>query len=399
MVVALVLAGGAGRRMGASRNKVFLELEGQPLLAWSLEAFQRAPSVDRIVLVLAAADFDLWAKVQENHSWSKLVAVVPGGAERAASAAQGLRALTGDESIVLIHDGARPLVTPALIEETVRLAKRYGSAVPGLPVKETIKEAGPVLAEGEAVAAGNGASRGEGAARGGVAAGVLAAAGGEAEAAGEAAGVLAATGGEAEAAGEGTAEGDIAAAGNVVAKPRTLYQVARTPVRAHLWTVQTPQGFRREVIVAAYAAAGYVDGEDLARLGGASGSGRGAAAGLGEVASLGTSPGAANSPGAGPGIGAGATADKRAAAIARRFALALSSQQPDNRVSGGQPGNQVPEGLLGAGLPDFSFTDDASLVEALGLPVYLFPGDEENIKITTPLDLELAKILFRRRRA
>lgn len=375
MVVALVLAGGAGRRMGASRNKVFLELEGQPLLAWSLEAFQRAPSVDRIVLVLAAADFDLWAKVQENHSWSKLAAVVPGGAERAASAAQGLRALTGDESIVLIHDGARPLVTPALIEETVRLARRYGSAVPGLPVKETIKEAGPVLVEGEAVAAGNGEARGEAVERGGVAAGVLAA-----------------TGGEAEAGEEATAEGDIAAPGTVVAKPRILYQVARTPVRAHLWTVQTPQGFRREVIVAAYAAAGYIDGQDLTRLGGASDSGRGAAAGLGEVASLGTSPGA------GPGIGVGATAGQRAAAIAQRFGLAISSQLPDNRVSGGQPGNQVPGGQLVAGLPNFSFTDDASLVEALGLPVYLFPGDEENIKITAPLDLELAKILFRRRR-
>lgn len=385
MVVALVLAGGAGRRMGASRNKVFLELEGQPLLAWSLEAFQRAPSVDRIILVLAAADFDLWAKMEENHSWSKLVAVVPGGAERAASAAQGLRALTGDESIVLIHDGARPLVTPALIEETVRVAKRYGSAVPGWPAKETIKEAGPVLVEGEAVAAGNGAAEVKSADSG--------AAGGEAAARGGAAlGAVAATGGEAEVGGEATAEGDITAPRNVVAKPRSLYQVARTPVRAHLWTVQTPQGFRREVIVAAYAAAGYIDGHDLARLGRAPDSGWGVAPGLGEVASLGTSPGA------GTGIGVGATAGQRAAALAQRFALAISSQLPDNRVSGRQPGNQVPGGQLGAGLPNFSFTDDASLVEALGLPVYLFPGDEENIKITTPLDLELAKILFRRRR-
>lgn len=131
--VVIIVAGGRGKRMG--RPKQFLKIAGRPMLAWTVAAFQRSRSVDGIVIVAAPGQLDLAAGLKA----SKLIAVVPGGPERQDSVKNGLAALPATTKIVLIHDGARPAVTPAIIDRAVRTARKYGAVVVGMPVKDTIK--------------------------------------------------------------------------------------------------------------------------------------------------------------------------------------------------------------------------------------------------------------------
>lgn len=136
---AIVLAGGKGRRMNSRIQKQYLSLAGKPLILYSLEAFENSP-VDEIILVTGAGEAD---KVRQNliesHNFQKVTAVVEGGRERYHSVYAGLQALT-DCGYVLIHDGARPLLTDAVIRRTIQGAIDYQACVAGMPVKDTIKE-------------------------------------------------------------------------------------------------------------------------------------------------------------------------------------------------------------------------------------------------------------------
>lgn len=133
---ALVLAGGSGSRVGADRNKVYLPVAGRSVLAWSVDALAGAPGVGPVVLVVRPEDH---AHVRRllDHEVDHAVEVVDGGATRQASELAGLRALAGrigagEVDVVLVHDGARPLVGPALVAEVLRVARASGGAVPGL---------------------------------------------------------------------------------------------------------------------------------------------------------------------------------------------------------------------------------------------------------------------------
>jgi 2-C-methyl-D-erythritol 4-phosphate cytidylyltransferase len=135
---AVVLAGGSGTRLGAEGNKVYLPLRGRPLLAWTLDAFARAPSVTRLVLVARAAD-RAYAQEAADAVPGRTVEVVDGGRTRHGSewAALGHLAAAiraGAVDVVAIHDGARPVVPRALIEATVAAAREHGAAVPGVPL-------------------------------------------------------------------------------------------------------------------------------------------------------------------------------------------------------------------------------------------------------------------------
>lgn len=139
---AIVLAGGSGTRLGAGRNKVFLPLCGRPVIAWSLETLARTPGIDVVVLVARAEDRAEAAAIGRPG-----VAVVAGGATRQRSELAGLRHLAGliDAGLidtVLIHDGARPLVSGDLVAEVLRVARSTGGAVPGLP-RDDLGVAGP----------------------------------------------------------------------------------------------------------------------------------------------------------------------------------------------------------------------------------------------------------------
>jgi 2-C-methyl-D-erythritol 4-phosphate cytidylyltransferase/2-C-methyl-D-erythritol 2,4-cyclodiphosphate synthase len=141
---AIVVAAGSSSRM-AGTDKLTALLGGRPLLAWTLDALDAASSVERIVLV--TSESRIAELVAADWLPGSVVAVVPGGDHRAASVAAGLAALdeldAADERapdrVVLVHDGARPLVSPALVDAVAAAAARYGAAIAAVPVAETIE--------------------------------------------------------------------------------------------------------------------------------------------------------------------------------------------------------------------------------------------------------------------
>lgn len=214
----LIPAAGQGSRMGGEVPKQYRLLGDRPLLRHTLERLQVSPSVRGIILIVRPEDQDRCRQAIGEPTPGKLRELVPGGTERWESVLAGLRATTSEDRLVAVHDAVRPLFSEALLSRVVAAAQVGGAAVPGLPVRETIK----VVDRGT---------------------------------------------------------------------------VRETPARAGLWSIQTPQVFRRELLLAAYDAAG----------------------------------------------------------------------------DGPAP------------------TDDASLVERLGHQVTVVPGEEQNLKITTPGDLAWAE--------
>ncbi|MDY6351715.1 MAG: 2-C-methyl-D-erythritol 4-phosphate cytidylyltransferase [Lachnospiraceae bacterium] len=139
-ISAIILAAGKGSRMGADRPKQFIEAGGKPLIAYCLIAFEKSP-VDQIVLVSGRQYMDLCSQIVERYHISKCRSITVGGACRAASVLNGINASEGD--IVLIHDGARPLISQRLIADTIDAVKKYRSVVPVIPVKDTIRMLAP----------------------------------------------------------------------------------------------------------------------------------------------------------------------------------------------------------------------------------------------------------------
>lgn len=130
---AIIVAAGSGSRFKSDTPKQFLEIIGKPVIVHTLERFQAAPSIDSIVLVLAADQ----AASFHGSAFSKVAKVVPGGVTRAESVRKGLEVI--DAEIVAVHDGARPLVAVDEIEKTVAKAKETGAACLVAPVTDTIK--------------------------------------------------------------------------------------------------------------------------------------------------------------------------------------------------------------------------------------------------------------------
>jgi 2-C-methyl-D-erythritol 4-phosphate cytidylyltransferase len=134
---AVIVAGGSSSRMGGgSPPKQYLELLGAPVLLWSIRAFMSHPAIDEVVVALPAAD------AASPPAWlvSLPVRVVAGGETRRASVRNGLAALGDHVELVLVHDGARPLVSSAVIDRVLE-ASREGAAIAALPVADTIKAA------------------------------------------------------------------------------------------------------------------------------------------------------------------------------------------------------------------------------------------------------------------
>lgn len=134
---AIVVAGGAGLRMGAPMPKQFLPLGGRPILDRTLAALAASPLVDRIVVALPASIPSAWR--ESIARYPKVSAIVDGGAERQDSVRNGLSALPADTELVLVHDGVRPFVSSELIGRVVSAAREHGAAVPVVSVSETVK--------------------------------------------------------------------------------------------------------------------------------------------------------------------------------------------------------------------------------------------------------------------
>ena len=225
---AVVLGAGFSARMGGA-DKLLADLEGEPVIVWSLRAFEACQGIRSVVVTTSEDNEDRIRDAVKRAALTKVQAFVRGGASRAESVLQGLRALdVQSPEYVAVHDGARPLVTPALIEEGLRTARVYGAAVAAVPATDTLK---------------------------------------------------------------------------IVDRQRV---VVRTPLRSSVWHAQTPQFARYAALLAAH----------------------------------------------------------------ERHALMLDR-----------------------------FTDDASVLEAEGLPVRVFEASRENLKVTTPDDLDSAARIVRQRRA
>ncbi|MSQ26154.1 MAG: 2-C-methyl-D-erythritol 4-phosphate cytidylyltransferase [Dehalococcoidia bacterium] len=133
----VIAAAGESRRMGGI-DKVFSPLRGQPVLAWSVGAFHRLAEISSIALVLRADLIPQAQSLVRQRGWTKIAAIVPGGARRQDSVLAGLDAL-GACDIVLVHDGARPCVDAATILRGLDAVSRGGAAIAAVPAKNTIK--------------------------------------------------------------------------------------------------------------------------------------------------------------------------------------------------------------------------------------------------------------------
>ncbi|WP_302153576.1 2-C-methyl-D-erythritol 4-phosphate cytidylyltransferase [Eubacterium ventriosum] len=138
-ITAIVLAAGSGSRMKSKTKKQFMEIKGKPVIWYSLFEFEKS-RVDEIILVTGKEDIDYCKKeIVEKYNLKKIKNVVAGGSERYESVYNGLKEVTGN--IVLIHDGARPLINNEIIERSIEGAIKSDACVVGVPVKDTIKRA------------------------------------------------------------------------------------------------------------------------------------------------------------------------------------------------------------------------------------------------------------------
>lgn len=136
---AIVVAGGKGTRMGKEINKLFLKLKDKPILAHTLEKFEKNKLIDTIILVAAREEVEYCKKeIIEKYSLKKVMKIVSGGNDRRESVLNGLKAVEHAD-IVLIHDGARPFVDYKIIADGIRYAKLYGASACGVEPKDTIK--------------------------------------------------------------------------------------------------------------------------------------------------------------------------------------------------------------------------------------------------------------------
>jgi len=135
---AILLCAGKGERLRAAVDKALVPLAGRPLFTWSLEAFERTPAIERIVVVGPVKRMkELLAA--SGLSPRKIVAWTEGGRERQDSVSRGLQLLPDDTTLVAIHDCARALVTPELIARVLADAAQHGGAIAALPLADTLK--------------------------------------------------------------------------------------------------------------------------------------------------------------------------------------------------------------------------------------------------------------------
>ncbi len=139
MTAAIIVAAGKGTRLGSERDKLFMDLNGRPLLAHAWAVFDRARVIDEIIIVCRAGMEKSLHELAQQYSFAKTFRVVAGGRERQDSVCAGLEAVDPRTSMVAIHDGARPCVTEGLIAATIEAARETGAAVAAQPVVDTIK--------------------------------------------------------------------------------------------------------------------------------------------------------------------------------------------------------------------------------------------------------------------
>ena len=141
MNIAIIVAGGKGKRMNARTNKLLLLLNKDPIILHTLNKFQNCKSINKIILVAHPDDRNKFELIIKSNKLDKIIKVADGGVERQDSVYNGIKAIknAGNDDIVLIHNAANPFVDEATINNCISAAKKYGAAAVGFPAKDTIK--------------------------------------------------------------------------------------------------------------------------------------------------------------------------------------------------------------------------------------------------------------------
>lgn len=135
---AIICASGSSTRMG--QDKLMMPLSDKPVILRTIEAFEECSKIDEIIIVTRTDLLSQLAEICSNNGFKKVSNIVVGGQQRLDSVLAGLSAVSSAAEIVAVHDGARPLVSQSIIETAVKNAEKYGSAIPAILPKDTVKE-------------------------------------------------------------------------------------------------------------------------------------------------------------------------------------------------------------------------------------------------------------------
>jgi 2-C-methyl-D-erythritol 4-phosphate cytidylyltransferase len=145
MNIAIILASGMGKRMGAGKNKTLLRLGKKPLVFYAIEKFQKSKAIDKIILVAKAGEEKIFQKIIERYRFKKVAAIISGGKERQDSAYNGVvfvKEKLGNlkDAILIFHNGANPFVAHDEIREVIANAKKFGASAVAHRTKDTIRK-------------------------------------------------------------------------------------------------------------------------------------------------------------------------------------------------------------------------------------------------------------------
>ena len=141
LTAAVIAAAGKGTRMELEINKQYVEILGVPMLAMTIDKFEKCSLIDEIIVVANKDEVDYCKRnVIARFGFTKVTSVTEGGESRQRSVYNGLKQVSSECDIVLIHDGARPFVSTESIMECTKAARLYGAACAAVPAKDTIKE-------------------------------------------------------------------------------------------------------------------------------------------------------------------------------------------------------------------------------------------------------------------
>jgi len=135
----IIPAAGQGKRMGAGRNKLFLELDGTPIFIHTLKVFEEDENCSGVILVINEHEKNDFRLSLQKFGIKKVVGYAAGGKERQYSVYSGVKAIKED-GIVLVHDGARPFIDAKQINDLVTMADQHGASILAVPVKDTVKK-------------------------------------------------------------------------------------------------------------------------------------------------------------------------------------------------------------------------------------------------------------------
>lgn len=137
-VSAVIVSAGNSTRMGGL-NKQFLELDGAPVIVNTIASFENSSIIDEIIIVTRESDIEDVAKLVKKYAFHKVSNIVKGGETRQLSVYEGVVKTSNITDLIVIHDGARPLVSDRVITGTIKIAAKFGAAATGVKVKDTVK--------------------------------------------------------------------------------------------------------------------------------------------------------------------------------------------------------------------------------------------------------------------